>query len=220
MHIFLINILTKWESIKPYILSSCKTFFYSPAKLHGSHRCWKIHLYFSLFILYWGSFQPFFINENVPAFVDTIGCHCCSVTQSYLTLCQPHQRQYARLPCPSSSPRVCSNSCPLSWWCHQTISSSVVPFSSCLLIFPTIRVFSSESALHIRWPKYWSFSFSISPSNEYSGLISFRNDWFDLLAVQESSTPQFKITNSLVLSLLYRLTLTSAHDYWKHHSFD
>ena len=60
------------------------------------------------------------------------------------------------------------------------------------LIFPSIRVFVNESVLHIRWPKYWSFSFSISPSNEYSGLISFRNDWFDLLAVQESSTPQFK----------------------------
>ena len=86
------------------------------------------------------------------------------------------------------------------------------------LIFPTIRVFSSESALHIKWPKYWSFSFSISPFNEYSGLISFRNDWFDL-AVQESSTPQFKITNSLVLSLLYGPTLASVHDYWKHHSF-
>ena len=81
-------------------------------------------------------------------------------------------------------------------------------------IFPSISVFSSESALHIKWPKYWSFSFSISPFNEYSGLISFRNGWFDL-AVQESSTPQFKITNSLVLSLLYGPTLMSIHDHWK-----
>ena len=87
--------------------------------------------------------------------------------------------QDARLPCPSLSPWVCSNSCPLSQWCHPTISSSVAPFSSCPPSFP-----ASESALHIRWPKYWSFSFSISPSNEYSGLISFRIDWFDLLAVQ------------------------------------
>ena len=93
-------------------------------------------------------------------------------------------------------------------------------------IFPSIRVFSNESALHIRWPKYWSFSFSISPSNEYSGLISFNIDWFDLLAVcsrdsQESSpAPQFKSINSLVLSLLCGPTLTSIHDYWKNDSFD
>ena len=88
-------------------------------------------------------------------------------------------------------------------------------------IFPSIRVFSNESALCIRWQKYWSFSFSISPSNEYSGLISFRMDWLDLLATsprdsQESSqTPQFKSVNSLVLSFLYSPTLTSIHDYWK-----
>ena len=91
-------------------------------------------------------------------------------------------------------------------------------------IFPSIRVFSSESALHIRWPKYWSFCFSISPSNEYSGLISFRIDWLDLLAVkgtQESSpTPQFKSINSSVLSFLYSPTLTSIHDYWKNHSLN
>ena len=88
-------------------------------------------------------------------------------------------------------------------------------------IFPSIRVFSSESALRIRWPKYWSFSFSINPSNEYSGLISFRMDWFDLFAVQESSsTPQFKSINSLVLHFLYSPTLTSIHDYCKNHSFD
>ena len=92
-------------------------------------------------------------------------------------------------------------------------------------IFPSIRVFSNESSLCIGWPKYWSFIFSISPSNEYSGLISFRIDWFDLLAVhgtlQESSpTPQFKSINSLMLSLLYGPILTSIHDYWKTRSFD
>ena len=93
-----------------------------------------------------------------------------------------------------------------------------------ILIFPSIRVFSNESALHIRWPKYWSFSFSISPSNEYSGLISFRMDWFDLPAgqgTQESSPiPQFKSINSSALSFLYSPPLTSIHDYWKNHSFD
>ena len=86
-------------------------------------------------------------------------------------------------------------------------------------IFPSIRVFSSESALHIRWPKYWHFSFSISPSNEYSGLISFRIDWLDLFAVQgtleSSPTPQFESINSSALSLLSGPTLTSIDDNWK-----
>ena len=88
---------------------------------------------------------------------------------------------------------------------------------------PSIRVFSNESVLHIRWLKYWSFS--ISPSSEYSGLISFRIDWFNFLAnprdSQESSpAPQFKSINSSVLSLLYGPALTSIHDHWKNHSFD
>ena len=86
----------------------------------------------------------------------------------------PHGLQHARFPCPSLSPRVGSNSCPLSRWCHPTISSSVTPFLVLPSVFPSIRVFSSELALHIRRLKYWSLSFSISPSNEYSGLISFR----------------------------------------------
>ena len=110
---------------------------------------------------------------------------------------------------------------------------SVMPFNHLILchplllltsIFPSIRVFSHESALRIRWPKYWSFSFSISPSNEYSVLISFRIDWFDVCAVQttQESSPasQFKSINSLVLSLLYGPTLTSIHNYWKKHRFD
>ena len=87
-------------------------------------------------------------------------------------------------------------------------------------ILPSIRVFSNESVLCIRWPKNWHFNFNISPSNEYSGLISFRMDWLDLLAVQEtSSTPQFKSINSLVFSFLYSSTLTSIHDYWKNYGF-
>ena len=84
----------------------------------------------------------------------------------------------------SFTPRVCSNSCPLSWWCHLSISSSALLPLLLPSIFPSIRVFSNELALCIRWPKYWSSSFSISPSKEYSGLTSFRIDWFDLLAVQ------------------------------------
>ena len=96
-----------------------------------------------------------------------------------------------------------------------------------LSIFPRIRVFSTESAFHITWPKsfsFWSFNFSISPSNEYSGLFFFRIDWFDLLAVQGTlkSSPalQFEGRNSSALSLLYGPTLTSVHDYWKNCSFD
>ena len=96
---------------------------------------------------------------------------------------RPHGLQHARIPCPSPTARAYSNSCPSSWWWHPTISSSDIP-SPPASIFPSIGVFSDESVLLIRWPKYWSFSFSISPSNEYSGLISFRIDWLDLPAVQ------------------------------------
>ena len=111
----------------------------------------------------------------------------------------PHGLQHARVPCPSTTLGACSNSCPLSQWYHPTISSSVIQPSHPLLllpsIFPSIRVFSSKSVLRIKWPKYWSFSFSISLSSDYSGLISFRIDWFDLLAVLgtlKSPAPQFK----------------------------
>ena len=95
---------------------------------------------------------------------------------------RPHGLQHARPPCPSPTPGVYSNSCPLSRWCHPTISSCR-PLFLLPSVFPSIRVFSNESALCMRWPKYWNFSFNISPSNEHSGLI-FRLDWVDLLAVQ------------------------------------
>ena len=91
--------------------------------------------------------------------------------------------------------------------------------------FPSIRVFSKESVLHIRWPKYWSFSFSISPSNKYSGLISFRIDWLDLLAVQGTlkSLLEHHSSKASILqhsSFLYSPAFTSIHDYWKNHSCD
>ena len=101
-----------------------------------------------------------------------------SVAQSCLTLCDPHESQHARPPCPSPAPRVHSNSRPSSQWCHPAISSAVIPFSSCPQSLP-----ASESFL-MSQPKYWSFSFSIIPSKEHPGLISFRMDWFDPLAVQ------------------------------------
>ena len=97
---------------------------------------------------------------------------------------RPPELQHARPSCPSPSPGACSYSCPLSWWWQPMISSSVVPFSSCLQSFPALGSFLRSQFLHIRWPKYWSFTFSISPSNEYSGLVFFRIDWLDLLAVQ------------------------------------
>ena len=90
---------------------------------------------------------------------------------------QPHGLQHARPPCPSPSPGACSNSCPLNQCCPLLLLPS---------IFPSIRGFSNESVLCFRWPVYWSFSFSISLSNEYSGLISFRIDWLDLFAVQRT----------------------------------
>ena len=117
--------------------------------------------------------------------LPTLSLYCCwSVARSCLTL-QSHELQHARLPCPSPSPGVCSNSCLLS-----LMPSNHLILCHPLLLLPSIspnmRVFSRESTLHIRWPKYWSFSFSTSPSNENSGLISFRMVWLDLLAVQET----------------------------------
>ena len=96
---------------------------------------------------------------------------------------RPRESQHTRPPSPSPTLGVHPNPCPSSWWYHPTISSSVVPFSSCLQSFPASGSFQM-SQLCIRWPKYWSFSFNISPSSEYPGLISLRMDWLDLLAVK------------------------------------
>ena len=129
----------------------------------------------------------------------------CSVVSDSL---RSHGLQHTRLHCPPLSSRVCSDSCPLRWWCcltsHLLLPSSPFAFS----IFSITGVFSSESALCIRWPKYWSFSFSISPFNEYLGLISYRIDWFDLLAVQGT-------LKSLFQQHSFSPTLTSIRDYWK-----
>ena len=132
----------------------------------------------------------------------------CSVVSDSL---QPHELQHARLPCPSPSPGAYSNACPLSRRCHQ--SSCPLSFLSPLpSIFTSIRVFSHEPALHVRWPKYWSFS--ISPSTEYLELISIRIDWFwspcSPRGSQKSApTPRFESINSSALSLLYGLSLWS-----------
>ena len=127
----------------------------------------------------------------------------------------PHELQHAWLPCPSPSPRVCSNSCPLSQWYYLTISPSAAPFSSCPQIFSSIRVFFNKSALCIRWPKYWSFS--ISPSNEFSGLISFMIDWFDLLDVQGTVKSLLQHHSSLGVVLQHKSVLTHWFD-WSEYS--
>ena len=150
-------------------------------------------------------------------------CRWCSVAKSRPTLCNPVE---CSMPGPPSF--------NISRGRLQLMSiESVMPSKHLVLchplllpsLFPSIRVFSSESALGFRWPKFWSFGFSNSPSDEYLELISFRINWFDLLAVQGTLTcllqiPQFKSISCLALSLLYGLTLTTIHDAGKNHSFD
>ena len=145
-----------------------------------------------------------------------------SVAQSYPALCNPINHSMPGLPIHHQL-SVYSNSCPLSWWYHPTILSSVIPFSSCLQSFPAPGSQSNESVPHISWPKYWSFSFSISLSNEYSGLISFRMDWLYFPVVQgtlESLLQHHSQKHQFFGAQLYGPALTSLHDHWKNHSFD
>ena len=135
---------------------------------------------------------------------------------------------------PWTAARQASLSITNSWSLLKLMSIELVMPSNHLIlcrpllhpppIFPSIRVFPNESVFHIRWPKYWNFSFSISPSNEYSGLISFRMGWLDLLAVQGTLKSllqhHFKRINFSVLSFLYSPIFTSIQDYWKNHSLD
>ena len=155
---------------------------------------------------WWGSFHW----ENEVSFLhqchewcedECIYVHCLFPLSSVQFSCsllsdslRPHEPQYARPSCPSPTPRVHPNLCPLCRWCHPTISSSVIPFSSFPQPFPQSGSFQMSQHC-IRWPKFWSFSFNISPSNEHPGLISFRMDWLDLLVVQymDSRVLQFNI---------------------------
>ena len=126
---------------------------------------------------------------------------CCSVASNCL---QPHGLQHTRLPCPSPARRACSNSCPSSRWCHLAISCPVIPFFFCLQSFPASGSFSNESDHYIKWPTYWSFS--ISSSNEYSGLISFRFD--GLISLQPKGLS--RIFSLLVICFIYS-SLSSAN---------
>ena len=165
-----------------------------------------------------GSSRPMSWQPNMQIFASILFSH--SVMSNSL---QPQGLQHARLPCPSPTPRACSNSCPLSWWCHPTISSCR-PLLLLPSTFPSIRVFSNKLALHIRWPKYWSFSFSISPPMNIQGLFPLgMSGWISLLSkglsrVFSSTTiqkHQFFGTQSSLLSNSHIHTWL-----WKNHSFD
>ena len=159
---------------------------------------------------------PLFISSSKHFLLTSvvnisICCFYCSVAKSCLTL-WAYELQHTRLPVTSLFPGVCSNSYPLSWWCHSTISSSVSPFSSCLQSFPASESFP-VSQLHFRWPKDWGFSFSISPSNKHSGLISFRIDWFELQGLSRISSS----TTVLKASVLWHsafFTVQLSHPSW------
>ena len=180
-------------------------------------ECSRMHTWASA----WGHGRDCYLKpiceENVYGKgVYWISVQFSRVTQSCLTLCNAMNRSMPDLPVhPSSTPRVHSDSCPSSQWCHPAISSSVVPFSSCPQSPPSIRVFSNESTLCVSWPKYWSFSFSIIPSKEHPGLISFRMDWFDLLAVQGSlkSLLQHHSSKASILQCSAVFTVQLSHPY-------
>ena len=162
---------------------------------------------------------------NTSTNTERILCQFSSVAQLCPTLCDPMNRS---MPGPSVHHQLLEFTQTHVHW----VGDAIQPFILCrpLLLLPPIppslRVFSNASTLHLRWPKCWSFSFSISPSNEHPGPISFRMDWLHLLAVQgthsqeSSPTAQLKSFNSSVLSFLCSPTLTSIPDYWKNYSFD
>ena len=184
-------------------------------------RCFLFLLYeANVFILEFLSHAVFGFDKSKRIVLFSVQFSHSVVSDSL----RPHEPQHARPLCPSPTPGVHPNPCPLSWWCHPTISSSVVPFSSCPQSFPESGCFQMSQLFTSGGQSIGSFSFNISPSNEHPGLISLRMDWLDLLAVQgtqeSSPTPQFKSINSLALSFLYTPTLTSIHDHWKNHSLD
>ena len=158
------------------------------------------------FVLYWASISSVQFSHSVMS-----------------NPLRPHESQRTRPSCPSPTPGVHSDSCPLSQWCHPAISSSVVPFSSCPQPLPA-WVFSNESTLRMRRPKYWSFSFSIIPSKEIPGFLLLQ--WTGWISLQSKGlsrvfpNTKFKSINSSALSLLHSPTLTSIHDHRKNHSLD
>ena len=162
-------------------------------------------LYFSQWLISSNEFKITWGRDFYWTYITNLVCSRLLVQFSRSVMSnslQLHGLQHARPPCPSPTSRVYPNSCPLSWWCHPTISSCH-PLLLLPSIFPNIRVFSNGPVLLIRWPKYWRFSFNISPSNEHSGLISFRMDWLDLLAIQGTLKSLFQHHNSKASVLWY-----------------
>ena len=171
----------------------------------------------------------------VPVHLKVLGSHVIEASVQLLshvwlfqtpwTAARQASLSITRPPCPSPTPRGHPNPCPFSWWCHPNISSCCLPLLLPPSIFPSIRVFSNESALHIRWPKDWSFSFNISPSNEHPGLISFRMEWLDLLAVQGTlkSLLQRHSSKSSILPCSAFFIVQPSHPYMtigKNHNLD
>ena len=170
--------------------------------------------------------------------VQGLSCHTWDLCSSIFTVTWGLFSCYCSVPqsCLTLTPWTAASQTSLSFTISQSLlklmsfelvmpSNHLILHRPLLLLpstFPNIKVFSNESTLHIRWPKYWSFSFDISPSSEYSGLISFRIYWFDLLAVQGmlKTLLQYHSPKASKLSLLHSPTLTSIHDYWENHSFD
>ena len=173
-------------------------------------------------------FNILFDNVNGAVFlISFLECSLLVLLFSHSVVAdslQPHGLQHARLPCPLPTPGACSNACPLSQWCHPTISSSVVPFSSCPQSFPASRSFLMSQFFPSGGQSVGASTSASSPSNEYLGLISFRIDWFDVLAVQGTlkSLLQDHSSKASILwcSAFFMVQLTSVHDYWKNHRFD
>ena len=162
------------------------------------------------------------VNKNTTRCSASLVIQFRSVTQSYLPLCDPMNCSTPGLPVHHQLSQLAQTHVHLVDDAIKT-AHPLLSHSSPPSMFPSIGVFSKESVLYIRGPEYWSFSFNMSPSNEYSGLIFFRVDWFDPLAVQgtlSSPTSQFRRISSSALSFLCSPALTSIHNYWKTHSFD
>ena len=212
--------LEKWKHV-----TGTQTFFRSimcgNPKLEKLGRKWRL-----IIKEHEGSYQIMKILWNqVIVMVTQLNkftkMHCSVQSLSHVQLFATYELQHTRPPTPSPTPRVYPNSCPSNRWCHPTISSSVIPFSSCPQSFPASG--SYESGLRIRWPKYWSFSFNITPSNEHLGLISFRMDWLDLLAVQGTlkSLLQHHSLKATILPCSAFFIVQLSHPYnWKNHSLD
>ena len=175
--------------------------------MHTRNDIWEIHSQLA------NKWKGCFLKYNCCTILckfSTVQFSCSVMSDSL----RPHDLHHARPPCPSPTPGVHSNSRALSQWCHPAISSSVMPFSSCPQSLPASESFPM-SQLRMRWPKYWSFSFSIIPSKEIPGLISFRMDWLDLFAVQGTlqSLLQHHSSKASILRCSAFFTVQLSHPY-------